>query len=339
LRGCTWAPDGLCILSNSHDNILRLFNLPRGLLTGQFNNIEPEMESVLQIPEGESIYDYAWWPLMNSMDPPTCCFVSTAKSQPIHLFDAFNGKLRATYRIINRLDEVATANSVCFSPCGVRLFAGLDAEYRIFDTQIPGKESTVVSLRHQKGIISTMVASSTGVLATGTYNKHIGLYDSESGEQITLMENTHRGGITQLKFIQDNENYLLSGARKCSRLKCWDLRKMTVPVWEVTRECSTNQRIQFDISTSGKFLLSGSTQGKLHFWGLSLGGSMIQEAKVVEAHRSASNAASIHPFAPICASGSGQRVFPAVADSDSEDTLTATPVSDNSLTLWTAFEY
>ena len=48
---------------------------------------------------------------------------------------------------------------------------------------------------------------------------------------------------------------------------------------------------------------------------------------------------SIHPFAPICASGSGQRVFPAVADSDSEDTLTATPVSDNSLTLWTAFEY
>ena len=100
MRGCTWAPDGLCILSNSHDNILRLFNLPRGLLTGQFNNIEPEMESVLQIPEGEAIYDYAWWPLMNSMDPPTCCFVSTAKSQPIHLFDAFNGKLRATYRII-----------------------------------------------------------------------------------------------------------------------------------------------------------------------------------------------------------------------------------------------
>ena len=64
-----------------------------------------------------------------------------------------------------------------------------------------------------------MGASATGGLATGTYNKHIGLYDSESGEQITLMENTHRGGITQLKFIQDNENYLLSGARKCSRLK------------------------------------------------------------------------------------------------------------------------
>ena len=100
LRGCSWAPDGLCILSNSNDNILRLFNLPSGLLTGQLDNVEPEMKAILRIPEGEAIYDYSWWPLMNSMDPPTCCFVSTAKGQPIHLFDAFNGKLRATYRII-----------------------------------------------------------------------------------------------------------------------------------------------------------------------------------------------------------------------------------------------
>ena len=100
LRGCAWAPDGLCILSNSNDNILRLFNLPAGLLTGRFDNIEPEMKAVLRIPEGEAVYDFKWWPMMNSMDPPTCCFVSTAKAQPIHLFDAFNGKLRATYRII-----------------------------------------------------------------------------------------------------------------------------------------------------------------------------------------------------------------------------------------------
>ena len=66
---------------------------------------------------------------------------------------------------------------------------------------------------------------------------------------------------------------------------------------------------------------------------------ILHKLKVVDAHRSASNAASIHPFAPVCASGSGQRVYPSVADSDSEDTLTASPVSDNALTLWTAFNY
>ena len=100
LRGCCFAPDGLCILSNSNDNTLRLFNLPPALLSGQLENAEPEMESVLRIPEGEAVYDFCWWPRMNSMDPASCCFVSSAKHQPIHLFDAFNGKLRASYRII-----------------------------------------------------------------------------------------------------------------------------------------------------------------------------------------------------------------------------------------------
>lgn len=275
---------------------------------------------------------------MNSMDPPTCCFVSTAKSQPIHLFDAFTGKLRATYRIINRLDEIATAHSVCFSTDGARLFAGLDGEYRIFDTMTPGKQSTTIVLPEQKGIVSTMVASSNGILATGTYNNSIGLYDGEVGEQIALIDRAHSGGITGLKFIPNQENYLLSAARKCDNLKCWDVRNMTKPVWTVERECNTNQKIQFDISSNGKMLLSGSTSGKLHFWELG-SGSVVSELKVVDAHRSATNAASLHPFAPVCASGSGQRVFPSVADSDSEETMVSTPVSDNSLTLWTAFEY
>ena len=114
---------------------------------------------------------------------------------------------------------------------------------------------------------------------------------------------------------------------------------MVEPVWTVERECTTNQRIQFDISSSGKMLLSGSTSGKLHFWDLSNSGGTVKELKIVDAHRSATNAASLHPFAPLCASGSGQRVFPSVADSDSEETLVSTPVSDNSLTLWTAFDY
>ena len=113
---------------------------------------------------------------------------------------------------------------------------------------------------------------------------------------------------------------------------------MTRPVWTVSRACSTNQRIQFDISSNGKTLMSGSTEGKLHFWSLSAVADPV-EVKSIEAHRSATNAVSLHPFAPICASGSGQRVFPNVADSDSEDTMTAMPVSDNSLTLWTAFNY
>ena len=30
LKGCKWSPDGLCLLTASDDNCLRLFNLPEG---------------------------------------------------------------------------------------------------------------------------------------------------------------------------------------------------------------------------------------------------------------------------------------------------------------------
>ena len=122
------------------------------------------------------------------------------------------------------------------------------------------------------------------------------------------------------------------------QFKCWDMRNCEKPIWSVRRECDTNQKIQFDISPDKQMLVSGSTSGKLYFWNLGETGGTATELYQKPAHRSAANAVSFHPFAPVIASGSGQRVFPNVADSDSEDTLTATPVSDNALTLWTAFD-
>ena len=116
------------------------------------------------------------------------------------------------------------------------------------------------------------------------------------------------------------------------------MRNCEKPIWSVRRECDTNQKIQFDISPDKQMLVSGSTSGKLYFWNLGETGGTATELYQKSAHRSAANAVSFHPFAPVIASGSGQRVFPNVADSDSEDTLTATPVSDNALTLWTAFD-
>ncbi|XP_016334321.1 telomerase Cajal body protein 1-like, partial [Sinocyclocheilus anshuiensis] len=37
LRGCKWAPDGSCIVSNSADNILRVYNLPPELYSSHWD--------------------------------------------------------------------------------------------------------------------------------------------------------------------------------------------------------------------------------------------------------------------------------------------------------------
>ncbi|VDP90198.1 unnamed protein product [Echinostoma caproni] len=77
LRGCMWSPDGSCILTNSRDNVLRLFNLPNSLFAENSTNgttVSEEMTAVLTMRDCELIYDYAWYPAMRSSDPATCWF-------------------------------------------------------------------------------------------------------------------------------------------------------------------------------------------------------------------------------------------------------------------------
>ncbi|MEQ2225956.1 hypothetical protein ILYODFUR_022850 [Ilyodon furcidens] len=71
LKGCKWAPDGSCILTNSADNILRVYNLPPEIYSYSWDLI-PEMSPVLRMAEGDTVYDYCWFPKMNSLEPDTC---------------------------------------------------------------------------------------------------------------------------------------------------------------------------------------------------------------------------------------------------------------------------
>lgn len=61
---------------------------------------------------------------MSSSEPATSVFVSTSRDHPLHMWDAFTGNLRATYRAYDHLDEVVAANSVCFNTAGDKIFAG-----------------------------------------------------------------------------------------------------------------------------------------------------------------------------------------------------------------------
>lgn len=72
---------------------------------------------------------------MSSAEPATSVFVSTSRDHPLHLWDAFTGSLRATYRAYDHLDEVVAANSVCFNTNGDKIFAG---------TRIPGWNFSIV---------------------------------------------------------------------------------------------------------------------------------------------------------------------------------------------------
>lgn len=77
LRGCKWSPDGTCLLTAVRGAGMHLMELPRDLYTGDsVVNTRPivQLNPAVSVPESGLIYDYCWYPGMNSSDPDTSWF-------------------------------------------------------------------------------------------------------------------------------------------------------------------------------------------------------------------------------------------------------------------------
>ncbi|XP_023579190.1 telomerase Cajal body protein 1 [Octodon degus] len=324
LKGCKWAPDGSCILTNSADNTLRIYNLPPELYSDGEQVECTEMVPVLRMVEGDTIYDYCWYSLMSSAQPDTSYVASSSRENPIHIWDAFTGELRASFRAYNHLDELTAAHSLCFSPDGSQLFCGFNRTVRVFSTSRPGRDcevrATFAKKQGQSGIISCIAFSPTQPLyACGSYGRSLGLYAWDDGSPLALLGG-HRGGITHLCFHPDG-NRFFSGARKDAELLCWDLRQPGHPLWSLSREVTTNQRIYFDLDPTGQFLVSGSTSGAVSVWDIS--GAVDASGKPEPMlsflpQKDCTNGVSLHPSLPLLATASGQRVFPEPTESGDE---------------------
>uniref|UniRef100_A0A8C0H582 Telomerase Cajal body protein 1 n=1 Tax=Chelonoidis abingdonii TaxID=106734 RepID=A0A8C0H582_CHEAB len=320
------APDGSCLLTNSADNTLRIYNLPPELF-GQEWGAVAEMSPVLRMAEGDTIYDYCWFPLMSSADPPTCFFASSSRDNPVHVWDAFCGDLRATFRSYNHLDELTAAHSLCFTPDGSQLFCGFDKTVRVFETERPGRvcesRPTFVKKQGQSGIISCITFSPAQPLyACASYSRTVGLYSRAEGTALAMLQG-HRGGVTHALFSPDGTR-LFTGGRKDPEILSWDLRQPGQVLFSMRRSVATNQRLYFDLERSGRFLLSGTTEGLVLVWDTAQPPTgdpdpVLEPLLQFQALRDCVNGISLHPSLPLLASASGQREFLEPWDSAEED--------------------
>ncbi|KAI8929180.1 WD40-repeat-containing domain protein [Entophlyctis helioformis] len=178
-KSLSWSPDGQCILTNSNDNALRLFDTRVALQTlashdassagnadasetgpmqtsldgdrhsGDGSSSMPvpvDLAESLKIHLAEPTYDLAWYPFMNSADPATCCFVSSSRDHPVQLWDAYTGQLRGSYITKDHVDQVAAPMAVAFSPDGSEVFCGFEGKIQIFSTSRPGTDCVSLSL-------------------------------------------------------------------------------------------------------------------------------------------------------------------------------------------------
>ncbi|XP_041981182.1 telomerase Cajal body protein 1 homolog isoform X2 [Aricia agestis] len=318
LRGCKWSPDGTCCLSVVNNDGVHVQELPRDLYTA---NVSRErtidiLDSIIHIKESGLVYDFCWYPGMNSNVPESCCWLTTRQNAPVQMWDAFDGSLRCSYRGFNAVDEMEPALSVTFNLDGTRIIAGYKKALRTFDVERPGREF----VEHKTNSPASCFATDRNLVAMGSWNTTITLYNiNEMGTYKSIGKmHGHTGGVTHMKFTPDGLK-LVSGARKDNKLLVWDIRYYRRPLNILSRVVDTNQRIYFDISPCGKYLVSGGTDGIVKVWdenavswkdGLDV--ADVDKDNVTfkfPLHTDCCNSISIHPLRPILATGSGQYHF------------------------------
>lgn len=74
---------------------------------------------VLAVQEGETVYDFDWYPMMHVTSPGSCLFVTTTRERPVHLWDAFTGKVcsRTVIMALWRVSRVWCVAADLLPPC------------------------------------------------------------------------------------------------------------------------------------------------------------------------------------------------------------------------------
>nr|CCA23064.1 conserved hypothetical protein [Albugo laibachii Nc14] len=312
-KGVQTSPDNLCLLTNSEDHTIRIFepSLDQDCANAQ---------SVLQIKEPGSIYDMTWYPHMNSSYPSTCCFLTTSKDQPIHLWDAYSGQLRASFRAFDHLDELTSAMSIAFNSTADKIYAGFERMIRVFDISRPSRNfesrplaKTKKAKQGQRGLISSIHFNPdhSKMYAAGSYHGTTGLYTEDSGEELMTLC-THDGrGITQVRFSHDG-NLLFTAARRDGRIHCWDLRRTNDILYTFHRKADTNQRIAFDLHCGGRYLVTGSQDGNALLFDIQKGIQVSDKMRVSDAINGVSFFQDVSPLR--IALSSGQRHYKLAPD-------------------------
>ncbi|CAD7087348.1 unnamed protein product [Hermetia illucens] len=332
VRGCLWSPDGTCILTAVNLDGMHVINLATELYSKEsvsFDRPLDQLESVIHVKEGGTVYDYSWYPFMNSTMPETCCWISSRQHCPIQLWDGFTGDLRGSYRGYDNVDEVEAAFSVTFTSDAEKIIGGYKKTLKIFDTKSPGREYSVIPIKQPCSCFAVSETQSN-IIATGSWNSAINLYDLRTpklGSLVTLEE--HSGGVTFLKFTANGDS-LFSGARKDNKLLEWDMRNFSKPIRRLQRTVKTNQRIYFDLSPGEKWLVSGDTDGLVRIWDLK--SESDTEDFTFGLHEDCCNGVSFHPSRPMLATCSGQYHFP--KDADGCEPNKQEQIYENSLVFW-----
>jgi len=281
-RCARWCADGSSLLVHCENRAFQLFNFPDNQGT-QFSAHHKRTFS-----QSSAVVNFAWYPGASSNNAPAYCFVASVRDCPVKLLDASDGRLRASYPIVDHRERFIAPHNLAFNLTADKLYCGFEDAIEIFDIQQPGEGDRLPTTPSKKskdglkGIISSIAFSSSyDYYAIGSLTPssqamdNIALYSESNQAAIMPIGGAYsQSGVTQLKFNPTRPHILYAAFRRHDAIYAWDLRSDTsVPVKVFrtipdSRKTLTNQKIEFDIDCAGRWLSVGDQNGCISIFDL-----------------------------------------------------------------------
>ncbi|KAJ7217514.1 WD40-repeat-containing domain protein [Mycena rebaudengoi] len=343
-RSAKWCPDGSVALTHCENRTFQLFT-PTSMVAcdgGASHSPPKPLQKTFYQPA--PILDFIWYPTATVTDPASFCFVSSVRETPVKLLDASDGRLRASYRIVDHRERQIAPHSLAFNLSATKLYCGFEDAIEVFDILRPGEGTRLPTTPSKKskdglkGIISALAFSpsyESDFYAAGSLaatHSNIAMFSESEGEvPVMFVGGGPRGaGVTQLQFNPLKPHILYASFRRRREIYSWDLRAdVNSPLGiysasgltEVPRLEDTNQKLRFDIDVGGRHLSVGDQEGKISVFELSEPETqdtaevpVISPRLMFNAHQDAIGSVTFHPTRSMLLSVAGSRHFETPAD-------------------------
>ncbi|KAF1956158.1 WD40 repeat-like protein, partial [Byssothecium circinans] len=319
------SPDGSCIFTADASRKFTVYPFNPYMLDDEpTRGLEPY--AVFQATD--PIWSFAVNPRFDLNDMHKTTVLLGCRDQYVHLYNALYNMSKfsqgrpcqdpalpvdishklAAYKMVCPLTEaIHSPLSLAYSHCGNYFYAGHQDVISIFDMDRKDKPMTdirtIPSKRNKlkgggrgfKGHITALALSpstpyyNAGVLAAGSRTRYVGLYDGNTGQEVThfdlpdIMSSTtihdrdvkgvEGKGVTHMKWSYDGI-YLCIAERKSDTILIYDSRNFSLALGHCAgRKALTNQKLGFDIRITADIygdvdqqVWAGGTDGMVRVW-------------------------------------------------------------------------
>lgn len=232
-----FSPDGMRIVSGSHDYSLRIWDVQTGDLVGK------------------PLAGHTDWVKSVACSPDDALIVSGSDDTTVRIWDAHTG---SQVRVLERHEKLVS--SVAFSPEGTRIVSGsANQTIRIWDARTGVLVRTLIG--HQDWVRSVAFSPNGLLIVSGSDDKTVRIWDAQTGFQILVFEG-HENWVVSVAFSPVSTR-LVSGSWD-NTIRVWDAHT-GAPIGEPLKGHTGSVR-SVAFSPNGRLIVSGSGDRTVRIW-------------------------------------------------------------------------